>query len=198
MHFEAIYCQAWRHILKGKRFPSDNPAGSRYHAIMHYLWKMIFLLGATVWLSGCASLHEVRFTASPSPLDYVQLRMARHSPTDQRREWVRLDLSGSGFLEMTQGSSERVTSSFWQESDDPSWQDIRRDHAFLSDRETQAVFQRLVNSGLFDRKQRSRDDPQPHDMIIVATLGFRKNAISTGRDDYRELFTLLMQRVEQR
>lgn len=145
--------------------------------------------------TGCASLSEVRFTAKPSSLDYAQFRISRLSPVDGKPETIRLDLSGSGFLEVTTGASERVRDGFWKQSDDPDWQDIRQDHTFLTEEETAAIFQRIVNAGLFDRRQNPKKDPLPHDIAVLAALGFKKNLVLTGRTEYRKIFDALLERV---
>jgi hypothetical protein len=147
-----------------------------------------------VLAAGCASLNEVRFTVDPSGLDYAQFRISRASAIDGKAETIRIDLSGSGFLEMTTGQSERVTESFWQPSDNPNWQDLHRTHEMLSADETTAIFQQLVDLGMFDRKQPEEATPPPHDLAILAQIGFKKRLILTSRKDYRELFDKLEQR----
>jgi len=141
-----------------------------------------------VLMAGCASLNEVRFTVDPSSLDYVQFRISRPSPVDGRPETIRIDLAGSGFLEMTTGRSERVLDSFWRQSEDPVWQDLHRTHAMLAPSETAAVFQRLVDLGMFDRKQPPETKPPPHDLAVLAAIGFKKRLVLTSRAEYRRLF----------
>jgi len=137
---------------------------------------------------GCASLNEVRFTVDPSALDYAQMRISRPSPVDGKTETIRIDISGSGFLEMTTGRSERVTDSFWRQSQDPVWQDLHRAHAMLSPAETAAIFQRFVDLGIFDRKQPEEATPPPHDLAVLVAIGFRKRLLLTSRADYRRIF----------
>lgn len=148
-----------------------------------------------VLLAGCTALNEVRFTVDPSSLDYAQLRIVRPSPVDGKSETIRIDLSGSGFLEMTTGRSERVTDSFWRQSEDPEWQDMHRTHAMLSAVETAAFFQKLVDLGIFDRKQPKETTPPPHDLAVLVAIGFRKKLILTSRADYRRLFDDLEARL---
>ncbi len=147
--------------------------------------------------TGCASLHEDRFTARPSPLDYVQFRMSRISPVSGIPETIRLDLSGSGFLEITTGASERVRESFWKESDNPAWQDLHRDHTFLHADETAAAFQALVNAGIFDHRHDPRQNPPPHDLAVLAAIGSRKRLVLTGQAAYHRIFEILLERVRQ-
>jgi hypothetical protein len=160
----------------------------------HNLPALAIALAAAL-ATGCAALNEVRFPANPSPLDYAQFRIARPSPADGKPETIRLDLSGGGFLEITTGASERVSDGFWKQSDNPDWQDIRRDHAFLSAEETTAVFQRLVDAGLFDRQQDPKKNPPPHELAVLASIGFRKKLVLTSRPEYRQIFDMLLERV---
>jgi hypothetical protein len=138
--------------------------------------------------AGCASLNEVRFTVEPSALDYAQFRIIRPSPVDGKSETIRIDLSGSGFLEMLTGTSERVTDSFWRQSEDPAWQDLHRTHAILSPDETAIIFQKLVDLGIFDHKQPKEATPPPHDLAVLVAVKFRKRLLLTSRSDYRQLF----------
>jgi len=145
----------------------------------------LFLLAA---VAGCASINEVRFTVDPSSLDYAQFRIVRPSPVDGKSETIRIDLSGSGFLEMTTGRSERVTESFWQQSEDPVWQDLHRTHVMLSAAETAVLYQKLVDLGIFDRKQPKEAKQPPHDLAVLVAIGFRKQLVLTSRPEYRRLF----------
>lgn len=155
----------------------------------------VFLLLLAAGIAGCAALNEVRFTASPSPLDYAQFRISRPSMTSGKQETIRLDLSGSGFLEITTGDSDRVLDSFWKESDDPSWQDLRHDHVFISEADTAAIFQRLVDNGMFDRRQNQKTNPPPHHLAILASIGSHKRLILTSRQEYHQIFDMLLERV---
>lgn len=138
--------------------------------------------------AGCAALNDVRFTVDPSSLDYAQFRIVRPSPVDGKPETIRIDLAGSGFLEMTTGRSERVTDSFWRQSEDPVWQDLHRAHVMLSADETAAIFQKLVDLGIYDRRQPEEATPPPHDLAVLVTVGFRKKLVLTSRADYRRVF----------
>lgn len=149
--------------------------------------QAVFLL-LLVAAAGCTALNEVRFTVDPSSLDYAQFRIVCSSPVDGKPETIRVDLSGSGFLEMTTGRSERVTDSFWRQSEDPAWQDLHRAHVMLSAAETAAIFQKLVDLGIYDRKQPEEATPPPHDLAVLVAIGFRKKLVLTSRTDYRRLF----------
>jgi len=155
----------------------------------------LFTLLVATTIAGCAVFNEVRFSANPSPLDYVQFRISRPSVTDGKQETIRLDLSGSGFLEITTGGSERVLDGFWKESSDPAWQDIRRDHVFLSEQDTIAVFQSLVDLGMFDRRQDPEKNPPPHHLAILASINTNKRLILTGQPEYNRIFDMLLERV---
>ena len=150
--------------------------------------RIALLLMVLLAAAGCASLNEVRFTVEPSSLDYAQLRISRPSAVDGKPETIRIDISGSGFLEMTTGRSERVTDSFWRQSEDPAWQDLQRAHVMLSPVETAAIFQRFVDLGIFDYKHPDEKTPPPHDLAVLVAIGFKKRLILTSRADYRRIF----------
>lgn len=154
------------------------------------------ILLATLAAAGCAALNEVRFTVNSSSLDYAQFRVSRPSPVDGHAETIRIDLSGSGFLEVTTGRSERVGNSVWQESENPDWQDLHRDHVMLTETETVAVFQRLVNAGIFDYKQPAEKTPPPPDLAVLLAIGFQKRLILTRRPEYRQVFDMLLEKCQ--
>jgi len=157
--------------------------------------RIACIVALLIAAAACTSLDKVRFAVSPSALDYAQFRMTLISAADGKPEAVRLDLSGNGFLELTTGRSARVASGFWKESDDPAWQDIRRDHTFLSESETTAVFQRLVDAGILDRRRDPKENPPPHPLAVLLSVGHRKRLILTGNPEYTDLFKMLLERV---
>ncbi len=160
----------------------------------------IFLVAAQLVIlvaSGCKSLHAVRFAVEPSALDYAQFRRTRIVPNSGDIETVRLDLSGSGYLEKTTGRSERVSDSFWQQSEAPDWQDLRRDHLMLSDAVTTSVFQRLVDAGIFDLKRDPEKDPPPHELAVLVSVRFKKKLILTGDPEYHQIFNMLLDRFNE-
>ena len=154
----------------------------------------VLLAAAALAVAGCTALNQVRFTVKPSSLDYAQFRRTRVSPVNGHVETLRLDLSGSGFLELTSGRSERVSSGFWRESDSPTWQDLRKDHVMLTETEATAILQRLVDAGMFDRKRDPRKDPPPHDLAILAAIRFEKRLVLTADPAFHRIFDALLER----
>lgn len=156
--------------------------------IFRQLAKTVIWLVILVNAYGCTALNEVRFTVEPSSLDYAQFRISRTSAANGQPETVRIDLSGSGYLEMTTGRSERVTDSFWRQSEDPAWQDLQKTYVMLPAAQTRDIFQRMVDMGIFDRKQPEEITPPPHDLAVLVAVGFKKRLILTRRKDYHQLF----------
>lgn len=146
--------------------------------------------------AGCTSLNQVRFEVAPSSLDYAQFRKTKISATDGKTESVRLDLAGSGYLEMITGRSERVVDDFWRQSEEVSWQDLRKDHVMLSESETTAIFQRLVDLGMFDRNQNPKKNSPPHEIVIVAAIRFEKKIILTSEAEYLKIFKELLEKFD--
>ncbi len=173
-------------------FP-DKESMMRYPASMIYRLILIFCILS----AGCRSLNEVRFTANPSPLDYAQFRCTRISPQSGREETLRLDLSGSGFLEITTGRSERVRDPFWKPSEDPEWQDIRRDQVFLSPQETAVIFQALVDAGIFNHRHDPKDHPPPHHLAVLVSVGARKKLLLTSHPSYLRIVDALLDRLSR-
>ncbi len=146
-------------------------------------------------MSGCASLRQDRFQVNLSALDYLQIVQTEQASTNAPPVTTRIDLSGSGYLEMKTGRSERVRSGFWTDPASPAWQDIRTHQRVLPAAETQAFFQAFVHAGVFDKQTRRRkNDPEPSLAILIA-VGRKKTLLLTGEPVYLQLFQALQQAV---
>jgi hypothetical protein len=157
------------------------------------------LCGAVLCLWGCASLpgyEPAHFRVELSPLDYAQILLQPGTgagggdivPT-------RIDVSGSGLVTMQRGRSARVTSSFWDQPQGDDWDDYETDRVFLPESETRAVFQALVNAGIFERGQREDPSPQaPRCVVILAEINGRKNAVVTDGERFLNIFDQVMRR----
>jgi hypothetical protein len=142
--------------------------------------------------NGCAYLSRVRFTVEESSLDYVQFRQVKDAEGGPSPIVNCLELSGSGYLEYRTGRSERVRDGFWQESTSPHLEDLHSDHLVLSQEETVAICQRLVDAGFFDGKQKQESDENAPKIIILARIGFEKRVIVTASAVYVDIFEELM------
>ena len=140
---------------------------------------------------GCTSMREDRFVVQSSALDYMQIIRSHVPHGSDRPETLRLDLTGSGHLQLTAGRSERVRSGFWQEPSSPDWSDWRRDYVVLSPARTRAYFQAFVNAGVFDRTSRREQTENP-DLVILIAVGNRKNAVFTDAPVYHQLFAEML------
>ena len=153
---------------------------------------LLLLLAGMGTAPGCATVREDRFVVRASSLDYLQI-VRTHLPHGANRpETIRLDLTGSGYLQLTAGRSERVRSGFWQESTSPDWSDWRRDYIVLSPARTLAYFQAFVNAGVFDKPARNQEQPQDPDIVVLIAIGNRKNLLLTSAPVYHQLFAELM------
>lgn len=141
-------------------------------------------------LAGCASLTQVRFTVDPSALDYVQMRRVLPSKGNEKPIVIRMELAGSGYLDYRSGRSVRVRNNFWQESDAPDWLDLKTDHIVLTHEETRIIYQRLVDAGIFDLKQKEK--PNGDDLAIMGCIGFEKRILFTKDPIYNALFDELL------
>jgi len=158
--------------------------------------KLTCMLLASALLAGCASLTQDRFTVEPSSLDYVQFRSTRPSPGGGAPSVIKLELAGSGYLEYLSGTSERVRDGFWQESGEPNWQDLRKDHLVLTQEETVAIYQRLVDAGVFDNVRKRDADAADARLAILASIRFRKKLVLTDDPVYLAIFDELLSRFE--
>jgi len=147
---------------------------------------------ALALVSGCASLSQRRFTVDSSALDYVNFRQAIVTSESEAPFVKSLELSGSGYLEYTRGRSERVRDDFWQESASPNVDDLRADFIVLTQEETVAIYQRLVDAGIFDGYKRSKASTNTTKLLISARIHFEKKVISTTKPIYLEIFNELI------
>ena len=152
----------------------------------------VSLIAVLTIQAGCTSLTQVRFTVEPSSLDYAQFRASRPTPNGGNPVVVRLELAGSGYLEYRSGRSARVRDGFWQESESPDWQDLRTDHVILRQEETVAIYQRLVDAGIFDNRRGDKPGNAPSTLAVLASIRFRKQLILTSDPIYVQLFEELI------
>jgi hypothetical protein len=160
------------------------------------LMHTAILTAALTTLTGCTSLTQVRFTVEPSSLDYAQFRASRPSTKGEAPTVIKLELAGSGYLEYRSGRSERVRDGFWQESESPDWQDLRKDHLVLTQDETVAIYQRLVDAGIFDTLKREKPSNSPSALAVLLNIRFRKKVILTNDPVYIQIFEELLARFE--
>lgn len=152
---------------------------------------------ALIALAGCASLSQVRFAVKPSALDYVQLRRIQGTNTDTPPRVIRLELTGSGYLDYKSGRSVRVRDNFWQESNSENWRDLKSDHIVLSAEETLAFYQRFVDAGLFDQRTTEQQDSDAAALTIMGCIGFEKKIIFTKAPVYNEIFDELLEKLKR-
>ena len=139
-------------------------------------------------------MTEVRFTVDPSALDYVQLRRILPQEGNARPVVIRLELTGSGYLDYRSGRSVRVRDNFWQEEQSPDWQNLKTDHVVLSTEETQAFYQRFVDAGLFDYRNSKKQVNSARAITVFGCVGFKKKYILTDAPIYTELFDDLLEK----
>ena len=156
---------------------------------------LIGMTGAAA--GGCASLSRVRFTVEESSLDYVHFRQTEIVDGDKAPIVKALELNGSGYLEYRTGRSERVRDGFWQESTSPHLEDLHTDRLVLSQEETVAFYQRLVDAGIFDGIQKEKATEGAPKILVYARIAFEKRVIITTNPVYAEIFDELLSRFQR-
>lgn len=174
-------CVMLPHMNKGRRYLSN---------CCRWATRPLLLAGLASAL-GCASVREDRFTVQSSALDYLQIVRTHIPEGEDRPQTIRLDLTGSGYLQLTAGRSERVRSGFWQESQSADWSDWRRDYVVLSPARTRTYYQAFVNAGIFDRRPHEEPDENA-DLVILMAVGNRKNVLFTDAPVYHQLFAEML------
>ena len=156
--------------------------------------KCILFLVTFIALAGCSSLRQDRFVVQSSALDYLQIVRTVQPADGSLPITTRIDLSGSGYLQVMTGRSERIRTGFWQDPDSPAWQDLRRDYVVLPAHETLAFFQAFVNAGLFDSRSERRGAPPPELAILMGVRG-RKTLLLTAEPQFLYLYEALRSRL---
>ncbi len=159
--------------------------------------KILLLCCALLLADGCAYFSRIRFTVEPSSLDYVQFRQTEIVVGDEPPYVKSLELGGSGYLEYSRGKSERVTNDFWQESSSPHLNDIQTDFRVLTQDETVAIFQRMVDAGVFDGHQRDKARPDATKLLVLARMHFEKKVIVTTNPVYLEIYNELLAKFRE-
>jgi hypothetical protein len=150
---------------------------------------------ALTLLCGCATLDKLnqkRFTVEHSSLDWVQFSRTVNGKDDKNPVTVRLQLDGSGYLELRTGRSTRVKDDFWQQSATDNWQDIRTDRVVLSQDETVKIYQRLVDAGVYDRTKQRKEERAKATLAILARIDFEKKLVVTNDPVFIKIFDDLL------
>jgi len=167
---------------------------------LHRFYPTLRLAAAVACTSllmpGCQTLQQDRFDVQPSSLDYVQLVRTHLPPGDAQPETLRLELSGTGYLQFDAGRSERVRTGFWKDFDSPDWDDWRRDYVVLPSGKTEQYFQAFVDAGAFDQAEQPTTTEEP-ELAILIVVGNRKSLVLTDAPAYRKIFTDLLAEFER-
>ncbi len=107
---------------------------------------------------GCSSWSgvpdAVQFDVSISNLDWVEIAYLPAPGESLFRQPCRLSLMGSGEIEFRTGRSPRLWDAFSNAVEDPHWNDLYEDRRHIGQERMQALYQQLVDAGLFPRYSR--------------------------------------------
>jgi len=113
----------------------------------------IILAAGVALLTGCSSFFEnPYFTAKPSGLNWVEIGQYE---VMGRRHNIRLRMDGNGLVTVRDGTSSLVGNAFAHNVNSEQWADIRERRITLSEDEINMIFQRLINAGLFVKREKS-------------------------------------------
>jgi len=111
--------------------------------------KALLLLPLAL-LAGCRMLFDDPYVlVTTTPLNWCEVHYYDATRDPIRRVAVRV--TGSGFVEVKEGTSRRVSDSFAKNVSDETWDDIVARQYTVDPEHVREIFQNLVNAGLFDR-----------------------------------------------
>ena len=161
---------------------------------MRRLLTLILVLAAAVGCRSTSPEGDVmsRFS-EPTGLDYM-LFLYQPAPENDpiSRLPIRMEVHGSGYLEMLTGRSSRVTDDFWKNTEDVHWQDLRSDRVIIPKDRATAYFRRFIAAGVFEEAPDEDADAKAPSLIVSMRLGRKKRARVTSREDFLELFRQLL------
>jgi len=122
------------------------------------LGKCSALLMGILLLGGCASFitENPYFTVKESGLNWVEIRQYDMTGAN-RRVHVRVD--GNGFVQVRDGTSQQVSNVFAKQYDSAEWNDVRMRRITISREDANAIFQQLVDAGLFVKERPNEQKP---------------------------------------
>lgn len=105
--------------------------------------------------AGCGPFWvDPYITVTDSPLNWVEIHYYNMNRKPVRR--ITVYLSGSGFVEIRKGTSDRVSNDFAKKYDEAQWHDYRTQRMQVDAKHLNEVFQNLVNFGVLDREKTGR------------------------------------------
>ena len=135
-------------------------------------WKKYGALFVGMALAGgCTSFvtENPYFTVKDSGLNWVEIRQYDMSGAN-RRVHVRID--GNGFVQVREGTSQQVSNAFAKQYDNSAWNDVRLRRITVSRDDAQAIFQQLVDAGLFvkERPDEQKPDLSKQALFVSANI----------------------------
>jgi len=119
-------------------------------------------------VAGCGIFWDDPYVqVTTSPLNWVEIHYYNANREPIRRETVRV--TGSGLVEVKSGTSRRVSDSFAKSMTDATWDDYNTQQYQVDPEHVQALFQDLVNAGIFDKDKvlKNTRHPSPGRFIAV-------------------------------
>ena len=159
---------------------------------MQNIFKAISLTSLII-ITGCALTDEkedeyISFRVKPSPLDNILIVYYPDPKSPSGANPSKINISGSGLIDMQTGSSKRVTDPFWDEPYTDNWNDIQSDRIQLSSDETKLLMQRLVDCGVFPRIPRKKPKELPTAPYVVMRSKIGLNSSFEVTNDRRFIY----------
>jgi len=146
--------------------------------------------------AGCQSFNPSRWDVELNPLDAVQFLVtpAEGSDAEKRREAIRVEVIGTGYCAYVRGDASRVMDAFWKDRDKAGWHNYTTDQIVLSEADTLAIFQGLVDTGLFESSLKQKDVDKNRAILVYAQIDGRKRVTYTDDPAVLKLLRDLLKR----
>ena len=130
-------------------------------------WRIVWAAALTA-VAGCGLFWDDPYIAvTADALNWAEIHYYNATREPVRRVSVRV--TGAGFVTVKAGTSRQVSDSFAKDFTSANWGDIRSAEYHVDAEHVRALFQELVNAGLFDRDKygRATKYPAPGRFIAV-------------------------------
>jgi len=137
-------------------------------------------------LSGCGPFWvDPYITVKDSQLNWVRIQYynMRHRPI--RR--IGVNISGTGLVEVSKGTSELVSNDFAKRYKDDTWSSIKTHRVQIDPKAATDIFQNLVNFGLLDREKTFKSSKKEvQDRFIAVKANINSNTYSDNVNIFEE------------
>jgi len=154
-----------------------------------YAHSILSLAIAFSMTSGCKLTKPTQWAVETHSLDNVHLLYSKvPNRKGEKPRNVYVQLMGNGYLSYSDDGQRRAQDSFWDQKVIPGWHGTVTDNTVIGELAVQAIFQRVVDAGFFDRGFNKMQSEENKKLLVFASINGRQNSTHTDEEELLDIF----------